>query len=131
MACYWKSSEYGVIKMAFKLSWNKSKQPKKQRSFKLNAPAHIKGKFLTAPLSKELVAKHKVKKLRVRSGDKIKVVTGQFKGSVGTVDRVNTKTSKLYVAKIELVKKDGSKTQYPIHASNVVILEVKSDKKRV
>jgi large subunit ribosomal protein L24 len=117
--------------MAFKITWNASKQPKKQRSFKLNAPAHIRGKFLTAPLADELIAKHKVKKLRVRVGDKVKILKGQFKGHVGVVEKVNTKSSKVFVHKAEIVRKAGAKSMYPIHASNVIILEMKADKKRV
>ena len=43
----------------------------------------------------------------------------------------NIKTKKLYIENIELQKKDGTKTQYPIHHSNVMITELNlKDKKR-
>lgn len=113
----------------FKVSWNASEQPKKQRLFRFNAPAHIKGKFLSSHLSKELRTKYGSRSARVRVGDKVKVMVGQFKGNVGNVERVDVKSSSVYITKVEQVKKDGSKTLYPINASNLQILELKLDDK--
>jgi large subunit ribosomal protein L24 len=116
-------------KKRFKISWNASVQTKKQRLFRYNAPAHIKGKFLAAHLSKELMAKYGSRSVRVRVGDKVKVMRGQFKNSVGPIERVDSDTSCVYITKVEQVKKDGSKTQYPINASNLQVLELKLDDK--
>lgn len=113
----------------FKVSWNASEQPKKQRLFRFNAPAHIKGKFLSAHLSKELRTKYGSRAARVRVGDKVKVMRGQFKGNVGNVESVDSGSSSVYITKVEQVKKDGSKTLYPINASNLQILELKLDDK--
>jgi len=113
----------------FKKSWNASTQTRRQRLFRYNAPMHIKGKFLGAHLSKELKAKYGSRAARVRVGDKVKVMRGQFKNAVGTVERVDMDDSRVYITKVEQVKKDGSKVQYPVNASNLLILELKLDDK--
>lgn len=96
----------------------------------MNAPLHIKGSFLSAPLSKDLQSKHLTKSARVRVGDKVKVVRGQFKGKAGTVDSVDVGKERIYVSGAEVVKKEGGKVPYPIHASNVVLASLTQDKRR-
>ena len=119
------------MKTAFSAKWKKSIQPRKQRKYRYNAPLHIRGKFMNAHLSKELVKKYGTRSVRVRMGDKVKVMRGQFKGTVGKVEKVNLKHEFVYVSKVEITKSDGSKVFYPIHPSNLTILELESDKKRM
>lgn len=115
----------------FSKSWKSSSKVGKQRKYQAQAPLHIKGKMLSAHLSKELREKHNKRSVRVRKGDKVKVMTGSFKGKTGTVERVDTQKLKVYVSKVEYTKKDGSKTMYPIHVSNIMITEfVTGDKLR-
>lgn len=118
------------MKSSFSVSWKRSSQVRKQRKYQMNAPVHIKGKFLSARLSKELQEKHKMKSLRVRVGDKVKVMRGQFKGKIGAVDKVDLGSSRIYIQKVDFVKKDGSTVAFPVHASNVMIIDVKQDKRR-
>jgi large subunit ribosomal protein L24 len=119
-----------MTSQVFSSKWKASSQPRKQRKYQYNASAHTKGSFLNAALSEELKAKHSKNSMRVRVGDKVKVLRGQNKGKIGTVDSVDVSSSKIKIQKVELVRKDGTKFMYPIHASNVQILELKSDKKR-
>jgi large subunit ribosomal protein L24 len=116
--------------MKFSSSFNRSVQPRKQRLYVYNAPMHTKAKFLRAPLSEELQKTHAVKSARVRVGDKVKVVRGQFSGSIGSVQTVDVKESRIYIESVQLTKKDGSKVSYPVHASKVVIIDAKADKQR-
>jgi large subunit ribosomal protein L24 len=118
------------MKMEFSTAWKGSKKPRKQRNYVRNAPLHIKGSFLHSPVSKDLQKTMKIKTIRVKKGDKVKVTRGQFKGVVGLVEKVNTRSSRVYVAKAELVKKDGSKVKYPLHASKVEIVEFEQKGKR-
>lgn len=113
----------------FSTKWKGSKQPRKQRKYAYNAPLHIKGKLLTACLAKELVKKHSAKKLRIKLGDKVRVMRGKFKGKEGKVDVVNIKKSTAYITGIEFTKKDGSKGRRPIHASNIMIIDLNTDDK--
>ena len=120
------------MEKAFSNSWKSSILPRKQRKYAYNAPLHIRGKFVRSMLSKELRKKYEIKTLRTKKGDKVKILRGQFKGKTGKVDKVNIKRSKLYIENIEVLKKDGSKTIYPINPSNVVIIELDTeDKKRM
>ncbi|MBT3463447.1 50S ribosomal protein L24 [archaeon] len=115
----------------FVVSWKGSKKPNKQRKYIANAPNHISSKMICSMLSDELKKKHNKNNLRVIKGDRVKILRGQFKGKSGKVENVNIKTKKLYIENIELQKKDGTKTQYPIHHSNVMITELNlKDKKR-
>lgn len=113
-------------------SWKSSKNPKKQRKFLFNAPLHLRSKLVVSHLSPELRKKYNTRGLRVRTGDKVKVMRGQFKSKTGKIERVNTKKCKVYITGIELIKKDGGKALYPVHASNLLITELNlSDKKRI
>jgi large subunit ribosomal protein L24 len=120
------------MKTKFAPSWKASVQPRKQRKYRYNAPLHVKGKFLRAHLAKSLRERHGVRSARVRAGDKVRVLRGTFKGREGKVDRVDLKNSRIYIAKVEMVKKDGAtKVQMPITPSNCMIVELDlSDKRR-
>lgn len=120
------------MKIEFSTKWKASKQPRKQRKYRYNAPKHIRGKFLHSHLSKELMKKHKKRSIRVRTGDKIKIMRGSFKGKTGKVERVNMKDLKIYLENVETLKKDGTKVKVGIDPSNILITELNlDDKKRI
>ena len=120
------------MKVKFSKEWKSSKQPRKQRKYRYNAPLHIKGTMMSAHLSKELKEKYKKRSARVVKGDKVKISRGQFKTKTGKVERVDTKQGKVYITGIEMMKKDGTKTMYPINPSNLILIELHlEDKKRV
>jgi len=114
----------------FSVSWRRSRKPRKQRKYIRNAPLHIKGKFLSCHLSKELRQKHGTRNFRIRVGDKVKVMRGQFKGRVGKVERIDLKHTRVYVTGVEIAKKQGGKVIYPLHPSNLVIIEMQVDDKK-
>jgi large subunit ribosomal protein L24 len=120
------------MKKEFSMKWKSSTQPRKQRKYIANAPLHIRNKFVAAHLSKELREKHSTRSIRVRVGDKVKIMRGQFKKKNGKIERINTKENKVYVSGIDFTKKDGSKAFYPIHPSNLLVTEINlSDKRRL
>ncbi|MBU0461754.1 MAG: 50S ribosomal protein L24 [Nanoarchaeota archaeon] len=118
------------MRKAFSRSWLSSKQPRKQRKYRYNAPLHIRHKFLGSHLSKELRQKHDLRSIEIIQGDKIKVMRGQFRKKEGKVERVDMKKSKVYVTGIETIKKDGSKSLYPLTPSNLMLLELNLDDKK-
>ena len=119
------------MKKKYSKSWISSKQPRKQRKYRYNAPLHIKKKFVSANLSKELRKKYNKRSLQVKKGDTIKIIRGQFKGKTSKINRVSIKKTKVYLENINLIKKDGTKVFYPIHPSNLQITEILlEDKKR-
>jgi large subunit ribosomal protein L24 len=115
----------------FSKSWKSSVKPSKQRKYVAKAPLNIKSKMLMSHLSDELAKKHGKRSARVKKGDRVKIMTGQFADKTGKVERVFTAKMKLYIEGAEIQKKDGTKVKYPIYASNVMITELDtSDKKR-
>ena len=118
------------MKKTFSKQWSNSKKPRKQKKFLKNAPLHIKKKFVRANLSKELQKKSNKRSFGLRRDDKVKIVRGQFKGKSGKVESVLVKKSKVIITGIEAIKKEGSKTKYPVHISNIVIETLALDDKK-
>ena len=111
--------------------WKSSKKIRKQRKYRYNAPLHVRRKFATSHLSKELRKKYNKRNITVIEGDKVKVVRGQFKGHSAKVQEVDIKKSKILLPGMEIQKKDGNKVQLRIDPSNVIIEELNlEDKKR-
>jgi large subunit ribosomal protein L24 len=110
--------------------WSGSVQVRKQRAYVREAPLHAKGDFVSAHLQKDLRQKYKCRSIRLRAGDKVKIMRGSFKNKTGKVDRINVKEQKVYITGIEFTKRDGSKAMYPIHPSNIIIQEPDTSDKR-
>ena len=98
-------------------------QPRKQRKARYNAPAHARGKYLSASLSKELRDKVGSKTLPIRSGDKVRVLRGDFKGHEGEVLSVDYGSYKVTIEEVTLSKPDGTATFLPVDPSNLVIID--------
>ena len=113
----------------FSKAWKSSKNPGKQRKYRIKSPLHIKRKLLSAHLSKELRKRYGKRNIVLRKGDKVKVLSGQFKKYENKVEIINITKSRIYVNGIEVTKKDGSKKQVAIHPSNLMITELNLDDK--
>jgi large subunit ribosomal protein L24 len=118
------------MKTSFATTWKKSIQPRKQRKYIHNAPAHIKGKFLASHLSPQLREKHARRAIRVRKGDKVKVLRGSHKGKEGKVDRIDVTYTRVYVTGVDHTKRDGAKALAPLNPSNIMIIELNLDDKQ-
>lgn len=114
----------------FSKSWKSSKKPGKQRKYLYSAPLHIRKNFLSANLSKELRKKYSTRSLPLRKGDKVKVMRGQFKKHTGSIVDVDRKNIKVYIDGCQVVKKDGTKVNVPIHPSNLQVIELNLDDKK-
>lgn len=119
------------MKKEFSKKWIGSKQPRKQRKFLANAPLHIKRKFLSANLSKELRKKYSTRNLPLKKGDTVKIMRGKHKKKQGKVIDVKIKLLKIYIEGIQVKKQDGSKVPIALRPSNLQIIELNlEDKKR-
>jgi large subunit ribosomal protein L24 len=118
-----------IMKKKFSTKWKSSKSPRKQRKYLYNAPLHIRGSMLTVHLSKELATKHKIKRIRARVGDKVKVMRGKYKGTEGKIELVDLKKGTIKMTGVEVSKKDGSKAKVPIHSSNLLLVDMNTDDK--
>lgn len=118
------------MKKQFSTSWKSSRQPRKQRKYLANAPLHLRKKFVSVNLSKELRKKEGKRNIPVIKGDKVKIFSGKFKGKTGKILNVNLKTSKIIVENIQVKKQDGSKANVKLQPSNLQIIELSDTRKK-
>ncbi|MDO5835921.1 MAG: 50S ribosomal protein L24 [Methanobacterium sp.] len=104
-----------------------SKQPRKQRKFRYQAPLHIRHKMMSVNLSPELREEYGRRSLPVRKGDTVKVLRGDFKDHEGEVEGVDLKHYRLLVEGLSVQKPDGNQVYHPIHPSNLQIIEMDLD----
>ena len=119
------------MKKKYSNSWKGSKQPRKQRKYRANAPLHTRHKMASANLSKELRKEYSKRNFPIRKGDSVRIMRGEFRGKVGKVAEVNMKKLKILVEGINRTKKDGTKIGVSFDISNLQIKELNlTDKKR-
>jgi len=119
------------MKKEFSTAWNSSTQPRKQRKYLANAPLHLRKKFVSVNLSKDLRAKHSKRNVPVKKGDTVKIMRGKYAKKQGKVTKVNLKTSKIIIEGIQVKKQDGSNVNVGLRPSNLQIVELNlEDKKR-
>ncbi len=119
------------MKQKFSKHWKASRQPRKQRKYRANAPLHIKRKFLSANLSKALKQKYGRKSFPLKKEDKVKIMKGEFRKKTGKINSVDLKKSRVSIEGLQRTKKDGTKINVWFNASNLQIQELNlEDKKR-
>ena len=101
-----------------------SSLPKKQRKFLYNAPMHIRHKFVSAPLSRELRDKFGIRSMPIRAGDKVMVRKGSFKGKTGKVSEVDLKRLFVKIEGITRKKADGTEIPVKFRPWNLVITDL-------
>lgn len=118
------------MKKQFSTAWKSSSQPRKKRKYSAKAPLHIKMKFLSSMLSKDLRKKLGKRNMKIRKGDKVKILRGEFSGKEGKITNVFPKISKVTIENIQRKKRDGSKVDVKMDSSNLQIMEInQSDRK--
>jgi len=118
------------MKTKWSREWISSKQPRKQRKYRYNAPLHIRRKFVSAHLSPELRNKYGIRSIPIRKGDEVEVMRGSSKGLRGTVERVDLSKCKVYVSGITVKKADGSEVMRALEPSNLKIVNMNLDDKK-
>ena len=88
-------------------------------------------KFPRAALSSDLKAKYATNSVRVREGDSVKLLRGEYSGIEGKIQKVFASDGLITVEGITREKIAGGTTPVRIHASNVVVTSLNlSDKWR-
>lgn len=85
---------------------------------------------MSAPLSKELREKYKIRSLPIRKDDEVLVARGSYKGREGKVTQVYRLKYAIRVEKVTKEKSNGASAPVNLNASKVVITKVKLDKDR-
>jgi len=102
----------------------KSRKFRTQKKFQFTAPLHIRGHFVHAHLSKDLRTKMKKRAIRPKSGDKVRVMRGRFKGKEGKIMSVNLGKGRITVEGVSYRKAKGQEIPFPLQPSNVMIIEM-------
>ena len=113
----------------FSSTWKSSRKPRKQRKYRLNAPLHIKQKFMQSHLSKDLRKKYGKRSVGARKGDRVKIMHGKFKKHEGKIEGIDMKKTRVFVNGVELAKRDGTKKSLALHPSNLMITELNLEDK--
>ena len=65
--------------------------------------------------------------MAVRKGDDVVVTRGAFRGTKGTVTRVDLSRLVVYVDSVKRKKANGQDTEVPVNPSNIKILKLVTD----
>ena len=106
-----------------------SKQPRKQRKARYNAPHHQRGSLMHATLAKDLRERYQKRSARVIHGDTVRVMRGSYAGHEGVVDIVMMKKLHIIVDGVTVKKADGTEVPRPVDPSNVMIVKLNLDDK--
>jgi large subunit ribosomal protein L24 len=106
-----------------------SSKPKKQRTIQYKGAINLKRKMLGVPLSSSLREKYRVKTIRVKEGDNVRISRGDFSGIDGKVIEVDTERNRLLIEGVTKENVSGTAVRVPTHISNVVITTLNLDDK--
>jgi large subunit ribosomal protein L24 len=87
--------------------------------------------MLSARLSDDLAGRHKTRRIPLRSGDRVRIMRGEFAGLEGKVERVEYSTGRIFVEGMTREKAAGISSKLPVHSSKVLVTDLNlSDKWR-
>ena len=118
------------MKKAFSRHWVSSKQPRKQRKYRYNAPLHLRQKMISVHLDKALRKMYKKRSIPVRTGDEVIIVRGEFRKERGKVTKVDMKKLKIYIDSAKRKKVSGQEVEAAIDPSNAMITKLDADDKK-
>ncbi|MEM2102861.1 MAG: 50S ribosomal protein L24 [Candidatus Bathyarchaeia archaeon] len=104
-------------------------KPRLQRKLLFQAPAHVRYKHFSAPLSPELKKSHKTNAVPVRVGDTVRIMRGERKGIEGKVSSVDRKKYRIFIEGVTREKVDGTAVPLPVHPSKVMLIKLNLDDK--
>ncbi|PSH02443.1 MAG: 50S ribosomal protein L24 [Nanohaloarchaea archaeon QH_8_44_6] len=102
--------------------WKSSKNPSKQRKYRDNAPLHVKDKLVSANASHELRDELGTRTVKVRTGDRAKVMRGDEAGAEGIINNIDRENTVVYIDGIDNERNDGSLQQKALRPSNLQIV---------
>lgn len=102
--------------------WNSSTNPSKQRKYRQNAPLHVKDNLISANVSKELREELGTRNVKIRAGDRARVMRGDDSGSEGIINKIDREEEVVYIDGINNERNDGSKQQKALRPSNLQIV---------
>jgi large subunit ribosomal protein L24 len=107
-----------------------TRQPRKQRKRRREAPLHQRHKHVRATLSEDLREEYDRRNVRVNEGDTVEVMRGDFAGESGEVVAVDLKDETVAVEDVTIERADGEEVPRPLDASNVRVTELNLEDER-
>lgn len=98
-----------------------SSKPTKMRKLLFTRPIHRMSSSLRASLFSDLKSKHAINSARIRKGDSVKIMRGEYKGVEGKVTEVFLNSGKITIEGVTREKIAGGTSPVQIHSSNVSI----------
>lgn len=95
----------------------------------IHVSKHQRDKMISAPLADSLRELYKKRTARIVKGDSVKVMRGEYKGVEGKVERINTELGTLNIEGVQREKIRGGQVKVPIHASKVMLINLRLDDK--
>lgn len=119
-----------IMQKMYSPHWLSSKQTRKQRKYRFNAPLHRRQKMVAAHLDKALRKEYKKRSMPVRKGDEIMIMRGEHAKKTGKVARVDLKKLKLEIEGIKRKKVSGQDVSVLVDPSNVKIIRLADEARR-
>jgi len=118
------------MKAQWSQEWKGSKQPRKQRKYRYNAPKHTRRRFVSAHLDKKLREKTGKRAVSLRRGDEVKIMRGKRRGIKGKVDTINLISGRVFVEGQTRETVAGNKVPLSVEPSNLLVLSLAGGDKR-
>jgi large subunit ribosomal protein L24 len=107
-----------------------SAKPTKVRKSLYLSPGHEKGSMLLrAALAEDLKTKYTRNAVRIRPGDSVRLVRGEYSGVEGKIQKVFPKQGRVTIEGVTREKIAGGTTPIRIHASNLIVTSLNMDDK--
>jgi large subunit ribosomal protein L24 len=108
-----------------------TKQPRKQRKQKAEAPLHERHKDVRTTLSDDLREEYGQRNVRVNEGDTVEVLRGDHAGTEEDVVNVDLREGIIHVEEVTTETADGEEVPRPVDASNLRVTSLDlSDERR-
>ncbi|MBO3770117.1 MAG: 50S ribosomal protein L24 [Thermoproteota archaeon] len=85
---------------------------------------HLAYKASSVHLSRELRAKYGFRSLPVRTGDRVLIIRGDYKGIEGDVSRVDRNRGRIYISGVYRENARGEQRLVPIPINSVILIKI-------
>jgi large subunit ribosomal protein L24 len=107
-----------------------SSKPGKVRKYSLTAPLHmVNSRNAKAALSSDMKVKYARSTVRVRPGDSVKLIKGEYSGIEGKIQKVYPKEGRVTIEGITREKIAGGTTPVKIAIPNLIVTNLNLDDK--
>jgi len=107
-----------------------TRQPRKQRTQKRNAPLHERHDQVRSTLADDLREEYGQRSVRVNAGDTVEVLRGDHAGDEAEVIAVDLTDEVVHVEDVTVEKADGEEVPRPLDASNLRVTDLDLEDER-